>query len=81
MKESRINIRNNKLIDFINNEKTRELCRNKGEKTFLRDRKLSYKDVLFMCLNKQGKTTTFELRDYEINKKGKKSWNTVMKHI
>lgn len=73
MEISRINIRNNNLINFINDENTRKLCRNKDEKTFLRDRKLSYKDILFMSLNKQGKTTTFELRDYEIKKKGKEN--------
>lgn len=71
MNRKRVKIRNEKLIEFINDEKTRELCRNKGEKTFLRDRKLSYRDVLMISLNKQGKTTTFELRDYELRKKGK----------
>lgn len=73
MKENRLNIRSEKLIEFINDEKTRMLCRNEGEKTFLRDRKLSYKDILMMSLNKQGKTTTFELRDYELKKKGKET--------
>ena len=62
--------RNNKLIDFINSEKARELCRKEGEKTFTRNRKIPYNDILLLSLNKQGKTTSFEIRDYELKKKG-----------
>lgn len=36
----------------------------------MRDRKIPYNDLLLISLNKQGKTTSFEIRDYEIKKKG-----------
>lgn len=64
-------IRNEILEKFIYNEDTRKLCRNQGSKSFTRNRKIPFHDVLLLSLNKQGKTTTFEIRDYEINKKGK----------
>ena len=66
-------MRNDILKEFVFNEKTRELCRLEGEKyknTFTRDRKIPVPDLLMLSLNKQGKTTSFEIRDYELKKKG-----------
>lgn len=38
-------------------------------KAFTRKRKITYTDALLLTLNKQGKNASFEIRDYEINKK------------
>lgn len=67
--------RNNKIKDFIYNEDIRNLCRlsdKKYKNTFTRNRKISCQDLLLMTLNKQGKNTSFEIRDYIVRKKGDK---------
>lgn len=67
--------RNNKIKDFIYNDDIRNLCRltDKNYKnTFTRNRKISCQDLLLMTLNKQGKNTSFEIRDFMIRKKGDK---------
>lgn len=72
MKSSLIR-RKNYLRNLIHDENTRNLCRLPNEKyknTFSRNRKITFSDILLMCLNKQGKNTSFEIRDYELNKKG-----------
>ena len=69
-----IDSRNNKLREFVFDKKTRNICRLEEEKyknTFTRDRKIPVPDLLLMTFNKQGKTTSFEIRDYEL-KKGEK---------
>lgn len=65
--------RNNILREFVFDKKTREVCKLEGEKyknTFTRDRKIPVPDLLMLSLNKQGKTTSFEIRDYALKKKG-----------
>jgi len=65
--------RNKELQEFVNAKETREKARLSGEKyqnTFSRERKIPLPDLLRLTFNKQGKTTSFEIRDYEINKKG-----------
>lgn len=67
--------RNDKIKDFIYNEDIRNLCRlsdKKYKNTFTRNRKISCQDLLLMTLNKQGKNTSFEIRDYIVRKKGDK---------
>lgn len=64
--------RNNKIKDFIYNDDIRNLCRltDKNYKnTFTRNRKISCQDLLLMTLNKQGKNTSFEIRDFMVRKK------------
>lgn len=65
-------IRRKELIkNIVHDENTRILCRLENDvKSFSRDRKISYSNLLLLTLNKQGKNTSFEIRDYEINKKG-----------
>ena len=73
-----IKCRLKKLRNFIYDEKTREKCRLQDEKhkrTFTRNRKLPFYDILLMTLNKQGKNISFEIRDYELNKKGEEQVN------
>lgn len=73
-----IKCRFKKLRNFIYDEKTREKCRLQNEKhknTFTRNRKIPFYDILLMTLNKQGKNISFEIRDYELNKKGEKQVN------
>lgn len=73
-----IKCRLKKLRNFIYDEKTREKCRLQDEKhksTFTRNRKIPFYDILLMTLNKQGKNISFEIRDYELNKKGEKQVN------
>lgn len=73
-----IKCRLEKLRKFIYDEKTREKCRLQDEKhknTFTRNRKIPFYDILLMTLNKQGKNISFEIRDYELNKKGEKQVN------
>ncbi len=73
-----IKCRLKKLRNFIYDEKTREKCRLQNEKhknTFTRNRKIPFYDILLMTLNKQGKNISFEIRDYELNKKGEKRVN------
>lgn len=67
--------RNEKIMQFINSQKARSLCRNEGEKTFIRDRKIPYNEVILLSLNKQGLTTSFEIRNYELLKKGSEKVN------
>lgn len=55
---------------FLYDNGTRVYCRLKDENTFTRDRKIPFNDVLLMTLNNKAKTTTMEIRDYEINVKG-----------
>lgn len=64
------------LKDMIYSENTRSLCRLPNDtNSFTRNRKISYFDLLLLTLNKQGKNTSFEIRDYEINKKGENKVN------
>lgn len=73
-----IKCRLEKLRKIIYDEKTREKCRLQDEKhknTFTRNRKIPFYDILLMTLNKQGKNISFEIRDYELNKKGEKQVN------
>lgn len=67
--------RNKKIRSFIYCENIRSFCRLKGKaykNTFTRNRKIPCEDLLLMTLNKQGKNTSFEIRDFMINKKGDK---------
>ena len=69
-----INRRRKYLRNKIYDERTRILCRNDMEtKAFTRNRKITFSDLLLLTLNKQGRNVSFEIRDYEINKKGKQS--------
>ena len=68
--------RNNRIKDFISSKDIRNLCRltdKKYKNTFTRNRKISCQDLLLMSLNKQGKNTSFEIRDFMISKKGDKN--------
>ncbi len=68
----RINYLKNRIFD----KRTRKLCRLQcKDKSFTRNRKISFSDVLLLTLNKQGQNTSFEIRDYEINKKGESNVN------
>ena len=68
--------RKNYFKNTIYDERTRILCRkNMKTKAFSRNRKITFSDILLLTLNKQGKNVSFEIRDYEINKKGKKFVN------
>lgn len=70
MKKSIIR-RKNYLRNKIFSESTRKLCRNDmSTNTFARNRKITFSDTILMTLNKQGRNVSFEIRDYEINKKG-----------
>ncbi len=75
MKKS-VNRRRKYLRNRIYDERTRMLCRNNMEtKLFSRDRKITFSDLLLLTLNKQGRNVSFEIRDYEINKKGEQKVN------
>lgn len=70
-----IKYRHDILRKFIYDKETRKKCRLKDEKyknSFSRKRKIPFYDILLMTLNKQGKNVSFEIRDYELNKKGEK---------
>lgn len=70
-----IKYRYNILRKFIYDNETRKKCRLKNEKyknSFSRKRKIPFYDILLMTLNKQGKNVSFEIRDFELNKKGEK---------
>ena len=70
-----IKYRFNILRNFIYDNDTRKKCRLKNEKyqnSFSRKRKIPFYDILLMTLNKQGKNVSFEIRDFELNKKGEK---------
>ncbi len=76
--KNNIKTRFRKLRNFIYGEKTREKCRlnDEGHKhTFTRNRKIPFYDILLMTLNKKGKNISFEIRDYELNKKGEMQVN------
>ena len=70
-----IKYRYNILRNFIYDNETRKKCRLSNEKyknSFSRKRKIPFYDILLMTLNKQGKNVSFEIRDFELNKKGEK---------
>ena len=70
-----IKYRYNILKNFIYDSDTRKKCRLKNEKhqnSFSIKRKIPFYDILLMTLNKQGKNVSFEIRDFELNKKGEK---------
>ncbi len=70
-----IKYRYNILRSFIYDNETRKKCRLSNEKyknSFSRKRKIPFYDILLMTLNKQGKNVSFEIRDFELNKKGEK---------
>lgn len=74
MKKS-VKRRNNKIRKFIYSNNINYFCRLPGKKfenTFTRNRKISCQDLLLMTMNKQGKNTSFEIRDFTIKKKGDK---------
>lgn len=62
--------RKKEIEEFLYDEKTRTYCRLNNEKTFIRNRKITFTDLLLITLNNKSKTTTMELRDYEIYAKG-----------
>lgn len=73
-----IKYRYNILRNFIYDDNTRKKCRldnKKYENSFSRKRKLPFYNILLMTLNKQGKNVSFEIRDFELNKKGEKCVN------
>ena len=71
-----VNRRRKYLRNKIYDERTRILCRNNMEtRAFSRDRKITFSDLLLLTLNKQGRNVSFEIRDYEINKKGEPKVN------
>ena len=75
MKQSLIR-RKNEIKNRMYDDKIRMLCRLKNRpQSFTRNRKILLSDVLLSTLNKQGRNISFEIRDYEINKKGKKMVN------
>lgn len=63
--------RKNILRDFFFSENTRKLCRLEDKNSFSRNRKITFSDILLMTYNKQAKTTSIEIRNYEKNMKGK----------
>lgn len=68
-----IKYRYNILRKFIYDNETRKRCRidnKKYQNSFTRNRKIPFYDILLMTLNKQGKNVSFEIRDFELNKKG-----------
>lgn len=67
--------RKKKLKEFFYDENTRKLCRLENQNTFIRDRKIPFTDLLFLTLNNKAKTTSMEIRDYEIKVKGKEKVN------
>lgn len=70
-----IKYRYNILRNFIYDNETRKKCRLKNDKyknSFTRKRKIPFYNILLMTLNKQGKNVSFEIRDFELNKKGEK---------
>lgn len=73
MKQSQIR-RKNKIRNIIYDKETRKLCRMITKpKSFTRNRKIKLQDLLLSVLNKQGRNVSFEIRDYEINKKGEET--------
>ena len=85
MKKFKINKQRIKLLrDLIFSNNINSLCRLDEEKyknTFTRNRKISCSDLLLMTLNKQGKTTSFEIRDFLIRKKGEKKSDVFRRSI
>lgn len=67
--------RKNILRKFFFSEDTRSLCRLKDKNTFSRNRKITFSDILLMTYNKQAKTTSMEIRNYEKNMKGNENVN------
>lgn len=65
--------RKNILRNFFFSENTRELCRLENKNSFSRNRKITFSDILLMTYNKQAKTTSIEIRNYEKNMKGKEN--------
>lgn len=73
-----IKYRYNSLRNFIYDDNTRKKCRLDNKKyanSFSRKRKLPFYNILLMTLNKQGKSVSFEIRDFKLNKKGEKCVN------
>ena len=68
--------RKDRMKNNIYAEGIKELCRQKeNPKAFTRNRKITVPDILLSTLNKQGRNVSFEIRDFELNKKGEKSVN------
>lgn len=67
--------RKKEIKNFLYDENTRNYCRLDGENTFVRNRKITFTDLLLITLNKKSKTTSIEIRDYELNVKGKEKVN------
>ena len=63
--------RKNILRNFFYDDSTRLFCRLDGKNTFSRNRKITFTDILLMTYNKQAKTTSMEIRNYEKKMKGK----------
>lgn len=72
---SKVNERKELINDFLYNEDTRKLCRLEGQNTFSRDRKIVFSDLLMLVLNNKSKTTSMEIRDYELKLKGSEKVN------
>lgn len=70
MKQSIIR-RKNRIKNESSSDKIRILCRLKSKpQSFTRDRKIKFTDLILSTMNKQGRNVSFEIRDYELNKKG-----------
>lgn len=67
--------RKKEIKEFLYDEETRNYCRLNGENTFIRNRKITFTDLLLITLNNKAKTTSMEIRDYELNVKGKEKVN------
>lgn len=67
--------RKKEIKKFLYDEQTRNYCRLEGENTFIRNRKIPFTDLLLITLNNKAKTTSMEIRDYELNVKGKEKVN------
>ncbi len=67
--------RKKEIKKFLYDENTRIYCRLDGENTFIRNRKIPFTDLLLITLNNKAKTTSMEIRDYELNVKGKEKVN------
>lgn len=67
--------RKKEIKKFLYDERTRNYCRLDGENTFTRNRKITFTDLLLITLNNKAKTTSMEIRDYELNVKGKEKVN------
>ena len=72
MKQSIIR-RKNRIRNIVFDKESRKLCRTiMKPKAITRNRKIMLPHLLLSVLNKQGRNVSFEIRDFELNKKGEK---------